>query len=89
MAQGKAQLKFERNPCISSEIIATRRRQTTDDRRRTNCDFMSSADIWPRGSNNQNLKGIHAIGSEIIDVTDGRTTHDGQKLHTMSSTDIV
>ncbi len=30
-----------------------------------------------QGSKNQNLKEIHAIGSEIIDVTDGRRT-DGR-----------
>ncbi len=39
MAQGKPQLKFERNPCIKF-------RDNCDmDGRRTNCDFMSSADI--------------------------------------------
>ncbi len=43
----------------------------------------------PRGNNNQNLKGIHAIGSEIIDATDGRTTDDGQRPHTMNSADKV
>ncbi len=35
-----------------------------------------------RGSNNQHLKGIHAIGSEIIDATDGRTTDDGRRTKT-------
>ncbi len=29
--------------------------------------------IWPRGSHNLNLKGVHARTSEIIDATDGRT----------------
>ncbi len=39
MAQGKPQLKFEGNPC-------TKFRDNCDtDGRRTNCDFMSSADI--------------------------------------------
>ncbi len=35
--------------------------------------------VCHRGCNNQNLKGIHAIGSAIIDVTDGQTT-DGRLL---------
>ncbi len=39
MAQGKQQLKFERNPCIKF------RDDCDTDGRRTNCDFMSSADI--------------------------------------------
>ncbi len=52
--------------------------------------------IWPRGSYNQNLKEIHAITSEIIDATDGRTTDDGGRddgrrtnFNFMSSADIV
>ncbi len=45
IAQRKPQLKFERNHALSSEIIATRTDGRTDDRRRTNCDSMSSADI--------------------------------------------
>ena len=50
IAQGKPQLKFERNPCIKfTDNCDTDGRmddgRTTDDRRRTNCDFMSSADI--------------------------------------------
>ena len=32
--------------------------------------------IWPRGSHNYNLKGIHARTSEIMDATDGRLTTD-------------
>ena len=44
MAQGKPQLKFERNHATTSEIIdATDGRMT--DGRQTNFDFMSSADI--------------------------------------------
>ncbi len=48
MAQGKPQLKFERNPCIKFRDNCDTDGRTdgrTDDRRRTNCDFMSSADI--------------------------------------------
>ncbi len=45
MAQEKPQMKFERNPCSNSEIIDATDGRTTDDRRRTNFDFMSSADI--------------------------------------------
>ncbi len=50
MAQGKLQLKFERNLCIKSrDNCDTDGRTTddgwTDDGRRTNFDFMSSADI--------------------------------------------
>ncbi len=48
MAQGKPQLKFDRNPFIKFRDncdTADDGRQTTDDRRRTNCNFMSSADI--------------------------------------------
>ncbi len=41
MAQGKPQLKFERNPCNNLD----NQMPQTDDRRRTNFDFMSSADI--------------------------------------------
>ena len=44
MAQGKQELKFERNPSNTSEIIDARDGRT-DDRRRTNFDFMGSADI--------------------------------------------
>ncbi len=44
MAQGKPQLKFESNPCSNFRVIdATDGRRT--DGRRTNFDFMSSADI--------------------------------------------
>ena len=32
--------------------------------------------IWSMGSHNENLKEIHAITSEIIDATDGRTTDE-------------
>ncbi len=53
MAQGKPQLKFERNPCNKfRDNCDTDGRRTDDGRtdgrtdgRRTNCDFMSSADI--------------------------------------------
>ncbi len=51
--------------------------------------------IWPRGSHNENLKEIHAITSEIIDATDGRTdgrtTDDRRRTNFdfMSSADIV
>ncbi len=53
MAQGKPQPKFESNPCIrfrdNCDTDGHRRtddgRQTRDDRRRTNFDFLSSADI--------------------------------------------
>ncbi len=41
--------------------------------------------MWPMGSHNENLKEIHAIGSEIIDATDGRRTN----FDFMSSADIV
>ncbi len=48
MAQGKPQLNFESNPCSNFRDNRCHRR-TTDDRRtdgrRTNFDFMSSADI--------------------------------------------
>ena len=39
----------------------------------------------------QNLKGIHAITSEIIDATDGRATDDRRRTNFdfMSSADIV
>ncbi len=43
MAKGKPQLKFERNPCNNFRDNRCHRR--TDDGRRTNIDFMSSADI--------------------------------------------
>ncbi len=49
MVQGKPQLTFERNPCIKfRDNCDTDGRTTADGRtdgRRTNCDFMSSADI--------------------------------------------
>ena len=34
--------------------------------------------MWLRGSNKQNLKEIHAVGSNINDATCGRTT-DGHQ----------
>ena len=37
--------------------------------------------IWPRESKNQHLKEIHAIGSDIIDATDGRTTDDERRTN--------
>ncbi len=40
--------------------------------------FKKRLGIWPRESKNQNLKEIHAIGSEIIDATDGRRMPDGR-----------
>ncbi len=42
--------------------------------------FKKRRDVWLRGSNNQNLKEIRALGSEIIATRtdDGRTTDDGQ-----------
>ncbi len=44
MAQGKPQIKFETNPCIKfRDKCYTDGRK--DDGRRTNCDFMSSADV--------------------------------------------
>ncbi len=47
MAQGKQQLKCERNlSCHSSGMIATR---TTEDGRGTNFDVMSSAEIVKQG----------------------------------------
>ncbi len=49
MAQGKPQLKFESNPYSSFRDNRCHRRTTddgtTEDGRRTNFDFMSSADI--------------------------------------------
>ncbi len=45
MAQGKPQLKFERNPCIKFRDNCDTDGRTKDDRQRTNCDSMSSADI--------------------------------------------
>ncbi len=45
MAQGKPQLTFERNPGIKFRDNCDTDGRRTDDRRRTNCDFMSSADI--------------------------------------------
>ncbi len=49
MAQGKPQVKFERNPCIkfrdNCDTDGRTDERRTDDRRRTNCDSMSSADI--------------------------------------------
>ncbi len=45
MAEGKPQLKFERNPCIKfRDNCDTDGRRTMDDRRWTYCDFMNSAD---------------------------------------------
>ncbi len=44
MAQDKPQLKFERNPCNNFRDNRCTDRQQTDERR-TNFDFMSSADI--------------------------------------------
>ncbi len=41
MAQGKQQLKFERNPRFRSGIMAT---QTDEDGRQTKCYTISSAD---------------------------------------------
>ena len=51
--------------------------------------FKKRVSVWPRRSHNQNLKEIRAFGSEIIATrtTDGRTTDDGQKSHTMNSAD--
>ncbi len=40
-------------------------------------------------SNNQNLKEIHAIGSEIIVATDGTTDERRANFDFMSSADIV
>ncbi len=48
MAQEKPQLKFERNPCIKFRDNCDTDGRTdgpTDERRRTKCDSMSSADI--------------------------------------------
>ena len=45
MAQGKPQLKLERNPCIKFRDNCDTDGRWTDDRQRTNCDSMSSADI--------------------------------------------
>ena len=52
--------------------------------------FTKLLGIWPRESRNQNLKQIHAIGSEITDATDGRRT-DGRRRNFdyMSSADVV
>ena len=44
MAQGKPQLKFERNSFIKFRDNRDTDERTTDGRR-TNCDFMSSPDI--------------------------------------------
>ena len=46
------------------------------------------AGVWPSGSNNQNLKETHALGSDIIAtqmMDDGRQTN----FDFMSSADIV
>ena len=53
--------------------------------------FKNGSGIWPRGSNNQNLKEIHAIGSEIIDAIDGRKTDKAKMTDKaeMTSVDIV
>ena len=53
-----------------------------------------SLGIYPRESKNQNLKEIHAMGSDIIDATDGRRTDgrtDGRRTNFdfMSSADTV
>ncbi len=48
MAQGKQQPKFETNPCIRFRDNCDTEGRTDDDRRRTNFDFMSSADIVKR-----------------------------------------
>ncbi len=45
MDQEKPQLNLERNPCIKFRENCDTDGRRTDDRRRTNCDFMSSADI--------------------------------------------
>ena len=46
MAQGKPKQNLKEVRALISEIIATRTDgRRTDDRRGTNCDFMSSADI--------------------------------------------
>ena len=35
--------------------------------------------VWPRANQNQNLKEIRALGSEVIvTLTDGRMTDDGR-----------
>ncbi len=48
--------------------------------------FKKSKNVWPRGSNNQNLKEIRALGSETIATrTDWRRTN----FDFMSSADIV
>ncbi len=43
MAQGKPQVKFERNPC--NNLTDNRCQRRMDDGRRTDFDFMNSADI--------------------------------------------
>ncbi len=52
-----------------------------------------SPGVWPRGSHNQNLKEIRALGSEIIATqTNGRHTMDDRRrtnFDFMSSADIV
>ncbi len=52
--------------------------------------FNKRLDIWPRECENQNLKEIHALGSEIINATTDWRTDDGRKnFDFMSSADIV
>ena len=44
--------------------------------------FKKRPGVWPRASNNQNLKEIRALGSEIIvSRTDGRQTTDKLRFH--------
>ncbi len=53
--------------------------------------FKKRVSVWPKGSNNQNLKEIRALGSEIIATRtdDGRqTTDDRQKSHTMIQAEL-
>ncbi len=45
MAQGKQQPKFERNLSFRFTDNCVTDGRTTDDGRRTNCDFISSTDI--------------------------------------------
>ena len=50
--------------------------------------IQKSLSVWPRGSNNQNLKEIRALGSEIIAT---QTTDIGRQTNFdfLSSADIV
>ena len=41
--------------------------------------------VWPRERNNQNLKEIRKLGTQII----ATRTDEGQKSHTMTSTERV